>query len=176
MLHDIRIETLTDGLYQALLKKRKPHEKNKQIVLEIPNIDSRFKTKVSISQNGRLLVMLACTQKPLPYSILGFDELIEYLTKLANHLMLYSDYDFVYGRTGSVQVNSLIVCVKFEHQIISDRNIDIHSIVDIPGTGRLKNNRRNIDRIHINTALLRRRQIQGIDDCQFGTGFNRRKI
>jgi hypothetical protein len=95
-LHDIRIETLTEGLYQALCKKKKPHDRNKQIVMEMPKINTRFKTKVSISQNGRLLVMLGCTQKPLPYSILGFDELIEYLAKLTNYLMMYSEYDFVH--------------------------------------------------------------------------------
>ena len=94
-MHDLRIETLTSGLYEALLRKNKPHARNKQIHLSMPNISTRFKTKVSVSSNGRLLLMIACTQKPVPYSISGFDELIEYISKISYHLMGYSGFDFV---------------------------------------------------------------------------------
>ena len=94
-MHDLRIETHTSGLYEALLNINKPHTKNKQIHLSMPNIRTRFKTKVSVSQNGRLLLMIACTQKPVPYSIGGFNELIEYVSKVSYYLMTYSNFDFV---------------------------------------------------------------------------------
>jgi hypothetical protein len=96
-MHDLRIETFTSGLYEALLKVNKPHTKNKQIHLSMPNISTRFKTKVSVSQNGRLLLMIACTQKPVPYSISGFNELIEYISKVSYYLMGYSNFDFIVG-------------------------------------------------------------------------------
>ena len=49
---------------------------------------------MSVSQNGRLLLMIACTQKPVPYSIGGFNELIEYISKVTYHLMGYSNFEF----------------------------------------------------------------------------------
>jgi len=100
-LHDLRIETKTGGLYKGLAKVKIPNHKNKGIHLSIPpTLDSRFKTKVSVYANDRLVVMLGCTKNPLPYSLLGFNELIVYLKDIVNHLMLYSQTDFSYSRPG----------------------------------------------------------------------------
>jgi hypothetical protein len=94
-IHDIRIGTITRGLYEGLLQKKIPNKVNKGIHLVIPLIDSRFKCKVSIYRRGRLLVMLGCTQNPLPYSPAGFSDLIEYLAKVSEYLRLYSQTDYV---------------------------------------------------------------------------------
>jgi len=100
-LHDIRIETITSGLYEGLKKIRIPNSKNKAITLPIPiTLDTRFKTKVSVYTTGKLMIMLGCTKNPLPYSLLGFNELIVYLKDITNHLMLYSKTDFSYPRPG----------------------------------------------------------------------------
>jgi hypothetical protein len=100
-LHDIRIEANTSKLYEGLEKVRIPNGRNKAIHLSIPiTVDTRFKTKVSVYPNGKLLVMLGCTRNPLPYSLLGFNELIVYLKDIINYLMLYSKTDFSYLRPG----------------------------------------------------------------------------
>lgn len=106
-LHDIRIETNTSLLYEGLGKIRIPNGRNKAIHLPIPiTVDTRFKTKVSVYPNGKLLVMLGCTRNPLPYSLLGFNELIVYLKDIVTHLMLYSQTDFSYPRPGLWKISA----------------------------------------------------------------------
>jgi hypothetical protein len=95
MIHNIRIETMTNGLYEALLKIRIPNKQNKGIHYTIPLIDTKLKCKVSVYKTGRMLVMLSCTHNPLEYSTAGFDDMIEYLAQVKQHLMGYANVDFI---------------------------------------------------------------------------------
>lgn len=95
MIHDIRIETMTSGLYEALLKIRIPNKQNLGIHYNIPLIDTKLKCKISVYKTGRMLVMLSCTHNPLEYSIAGFDDMIEYLAQVKQHLMGYANVDYI---------------------------------------------------------------------------------
>ena len=95
MMHDIRIETMTSGLYEALLKIRIPNKQNLGIHYDIPLIDTKLKCKVSVYKTGRILLMLSCTHNPLGYSTAGFDDMIEHLAQVKQHLMGYANVDYI---------------------------------------------------------------------------------
>jgi hypothetical protein len=79
-IHDIKTSTHTDGLYEGLIKHGHiTHKQNSQIIIKEFQIISKFKTTATISRTGTLTLHIGCTHNPVPYSISGFDELIQYL-------------------------------------------------------------------------------------------------
>ena len=97
-IHNLRIETMTSGLYNGMKDLRFPNKKNNAITLKIPAIDIEYNTTVNIHPNGKLLLMVGCTHTPIPYKPSGFQDLIEYLGKVADYLMRYSQTDYKYSR------------------------------------------------------------------------------
>ena len=97
-IHNLRIETMTQGLYEGMKKVRIPNKNNKSITLKIDDVDITYNTKVNIHPNGKLLLMVGCTHTPIPYKPSGFQDLIEYLGKVADYLMRYSQTDYKYSR------------------------------------------------------------------------------
>ncbi|MDA0755975.1 MAG: hypothetical protein O2864_01500 [Crenarchaeota archaeon] len=79
-IHDIKISAHTEGLYENLIKTDHiPHKDNKQIIIKDFPINSRINTTATISRNGLLQIHLGCTFNPIPYSISGWNEVIEIL-------------------------------------------------------------------------------------------------
>ena len=95
--HNIRVETYVSLLYPNYLKFGKKPQKNGQITIKIPSIDNRFDSKVTVFPKGRIYFFIGCTHDPLPYSPAGFNDLIEYLTKVILFLMSDSETDFKYS-------------------------------------------------------------------------------
>ena len=95
-IHDIRIHVPTSELYENLLARGYlPNHNNKQITITDFPIFSRFKTIVNISKNGTLSIILGCTERSLPYSLSGFDELIEHLGVVKHMLICMAGHEFI---------------------------------------------------------------------------------
>jgi hypothetical protein len=79
-IHDIRIETLTFGLYDKLIKLgHTPNKHNKIITLHFEELTPNIDTKVNVHSTGTILVILGCTYHPIPYTDDGFITLISHL-------------------------------------------------------------------------------------------------
>jgi len=97
-LHDIRAETRTD-LYENLLNtSHKLNSHNKAFTITIPS-DSRFAIKVNVYKT-KMLVMVGCSQRPLPYSSIGFGELQFLLGQVVNYLRYVSGSEFIHQPIG----------------------------------------------------------------------------
>ncbi len=95
-IHDIRIHVRTSELYENLLaRSHVPNKNNKQITISDFPIFSRFKTIVNISKNGTLSIILGCSERSLPYSLSGFDELIEHLGVVKHMLICRARHEFI---------------------------------------------------------------------------------
>lgn len=96
--HDIRAETRTD-LYENLLNtSHKLNSHNKAFTITIPS-DSRFAIKVNVYKT-KMLVMVGCSQRPIPYSLEGFGELQFLLGKVVNYLTYFSGGGFIHEPIG----------------------------------------------------------------------------
>lgn len=101
MMHNLRINTHTVGLYENLLKRGfTPNEFNKQITIKL-HLNRHFPITINIFRNGKLQIIVACTYEPLPYSPAGFIELASILGKVMEDLALvHAGSDFMYPPIG----------------------------------------------------------------------------
>ncbi len=100
MMHDIRIKTKTEGLYERLLEtKTIPNQQNKAFTLH-SFIDKRLSTKINVYRNGTIQIMIGCARLPLAYSVNGFNVLIFHLGRVFEELSYRIGKDFVYPPIG----------------------------------------------------------------------------
>lgn len=100
-MHDLRINTRTEYLYENLLKRGfTPNEYNKQITIKL-HLNRHFPITLNIFKSGRLQIIIACTYEPLPYSPAGFNQLAFILGRAMEDLALvHAGSDFVYPPIG----------------------------------------------------------------------------
>jgi len=96
--HDIRIQTGTN-LYECLLKTGLSlNSHNKAFTILVP-VDPRFAIKVNVYKT-KMLLMVGCSQRPLPYSPIGFGELQFLLGKVILYLTGIVNSEFIYEPIG----------------------------------------------------------------------------
>lgn len=71
-----------------------PHPNNKQFIIPIL-ANSRFNSKAQIPPNGRMDLHIGCSQLPLPCTIEGFTELIEYIGEVKQFLSIQAKSTFI---------------------------------------------------------------------------------
>ena len=128
-IHDIKISTPTKGLYEGLFNNNHiPTKQNLQIILKDFPIKSKFTPTVIVSRTGNLSIHLGCTYNPVPYSIAGFDGLIEYLSNIDYILTLRSGKRFLVAPIHKW----IITYFHFNKDgIVIDSPIHHHSISDL---------------------------------------------
>lgn len=79
-MHDLRLEAKIAELYENLEEFTDfvPNSKNKAFTIDLSS-GERFDVKVNVYRNGKMQIMVGCTQNPLGYDLWGFLELVRLL-------------------------------------------------------------------------------------------------
>jgi len=94
-MHDIKLSSRTSQLYDNLLQTGlTPNPYNKQFIIPIL-ANPRFDSKAQISSNGRMDLHIGCSQLPIPCTVDGFAELIEYLGEVKHFLSNRANSNFI---------------------------------------------------------------------------------
>ena len=91
-MHDLRIHTTTNLYDKLCLRGMLPNKQNNSFTIEIPT-KSRFTTKLNVYKN-KMQFMIGCSQKPTPYAVYGFQELIFHLGQVIQYLIGYANSYF----------------------------------------------------------------------------------
>lgn len=95
-LHDIRLSSKTSQLYEKLQEKGLSTTMgNKQFLIPILTDNSRFNTKAQINPNGRMDVMIGCSQLPVSVTLEGFSDLTEHIAEVKYYLKLITNAPFL---------------------------------------------------------------------------------
>ena len=92
-IHDIRIQTHSDNLYEILKKNgEKPHPQNKGILLPTFRYDVNVRAKAHVYPQT-ISIDIACTNRPLVYDVSGAVQLLVVLGQIYRDLQAFSKFE-----------------------------------------------------------------------------------
>ncbi len=92
-IHDIRIQTHSDNLYEILKKNgEKPHPQNKGILLPTFHYDVNVRAKAHVDSQT-ISIDIACTNRPLVYDVNGMVQLLVILGQIYRDLQAFSRFE-----------------------------------------------------------------------------------